>query len=65
MLVPAPEDYLTAVPVSARVNKVSNDDPDLQSEVEPEEPATQSTRSEKPKRAAATSKPGDGQMDLF
>ncbi len=66
MLVPAPEDYLTAVPVSARVNKVSNDDPDLQSEVEPEKPVTQATKSEKRKRAfASVSKPGDGQMDLF
>jgi len=62
MLAPAPEDYLTAVPVSPRVNKVSNDDADLQNEVEPEE----ATTPEKPKRAAAAaSKPGDGQMDLF
>ena len=66
LLVPAPEDYLTAVPVSPRVNKVSNDDPDLQSQVEPENLTVQSPGSEKPKKVSgAASKPADGQMDLF
>ena len=30
LLLPIEDDYLTAVPVSVRVNKVANDDPDLQ-----------------------------------
>ena len=41
---PCPEDWLTMVPVSSRVNKVANDDPDLQTplaapEARPEPPA--------------------------
>ncbi|MBO6755344.1 MAG: SOS response-associated peptidase [Roseibium sp.] len=35
LLVPAPDDYLVAVPVSDRVNKVANDDPGLLEPVEP------------------------------
>ncbi|WP_346899527.1 SOS response-associated peptidase [uncultured Roseibium sp.] len=66
LLVPAPEDYLTAIPVSPRVNKVSNDDPDLQDEVEPEDRTVRTERSDKPKKASAgAAKPDDGQMDLF
>jgi putative SOS response-associated peptidase YedK len=63
LLRPAPEDYLAAVPVSVRVNKVSNDDQDLQQpvELEPpehrEEPAARSTRTR--------GKSASDQMDLF
>ena len=60
MLVPAPDDYLVAQPISDRVNKVVNDDPDLQTAVEAGE------FEEAPKATAPKGrKAGGGQLDLF
>lgn len=60
MLVPAPDDYLVARPVSDRVNKVANDDPDLQTAIEVEV-------DEEMRRVGSSSekKAGGGQLDLF
>lgn len=55
LLRPAPEDYLTAVPVSTRVNSVANDDEELLQPIAPEL---------KPKPARAQ-KANDDQLDLF
>lgn len=65
MLVPAPEDYLTAVPVSSRVNKVAYDDPDLQKPVEVERADGVEQNRERPRRSAAAPQASDDQMDLF
>lgn len=64
MLVPAPEGYLTAVPVSHRVNKVTFDGPDLQQPVDLTELEAGPQRQDNPRRSAAA-KAGEGQMDLF
>lgn len=66
LLKPAPEELLQATPVSTRVNRTTNDDPELldkkiETQPEPEAP--------KPRKAAAAKRSGgkasDGQMDLF
>ncbi len=54
MLKPAPDDLLTAHPVSMRVNRIANDDPDLIKPIELE--------SEEPAKNDAPHSP---QMDLF
>jgi len=63
LLVPVEDDFLVASPVSTRVNKVVNDDPDVQREIPPEEMLAQ------PARTAKTGKPektvDDSQLDLF
>lgn len=61
LLAPVPDDYLTAVPVSARVNKVANDDPEVQAQVSPDEPAEIAGKA----ASGGTRRTGDGQMDLF
>ena len=72
MLVPAPEGYLSAVPVSSRVNKVANDDPDVQRPIElgaAESQGNEQRGTSGKRRAGAKSgasgKASDGQMDLF
>ncbi|ADZ71742.1 SOS response-associated peptidase [Polymorphum gilvum] len=61
LLRPAPDDYLEAVPVSARVNSVANDDPGLQQPAEP-----LSAAEPVPKRARAVRcDAADDQLDLF
>ena len=64
LLRPVEDDFLIATPVSPRVNKVVNDDPDIQREIAPEEMEVA------PKRLAKTadvakSVPDDSQLDLF
>ncbi|PDT85637.1 SOS response-associated peptidase [Sinorhizobium sp. BJ1] len=57
LLVPAPEDFFEAIPVSDRVNKVANAGPDLQDEVTPVASA---------KRTPAEDREKDnGQLTLF
>lgn len=53
MLLPVPEDFFEAIPVSSRVNHIRNDDPDLVTKVDAE---AQTGRSPKAK---------DAQLDLF
>jgi putative SOS response-associated peptidase YedK len=62
LLTPAPSGFFEAVPVSERVNKVANTEPDIQSAFVPSARETESAQ-EKEKRR----KPGadDGQMTLF
>lgn len=60
LLKPAPDDLLEAVPVSPRVNRVSEDDPGLIEPVSPGDPAKGAERA--PKTSA---KKDDGQMDLL
>lgn len=59
LLAPASEDYLVAVPVSSKVNKVSNDDPDIQTELDP---AELSIAAPKPRKRVEAN---TDQMDLF
>lgn len=62
LLLPIEDGYLEAIPVSSRVNKVSNDDADLQVPVEPV------ALSEKKALALPThtgARGGAGQLDLF
>ncbi len=59
LLVPAPEDFFEAIPVSDKVNKVANAGPDLQDEVTPVAAAVA-------KKAPADEREKDsGQMSLF
>ncbi|MTH96184.1 SOS response-associated peptidase [Roseibium sp. RKSG952] len=60
LLKPVPDDYLTAVPVSTRVNKVANDDADLQAAVEEQIVKPAVSKKQKPSGAG-----GSGQLDLF
>lgn len=64
LLRPAPEDYLTAVPVSVRVNKVANDDPNLQQPVDLQE-VDDNDGSVTAKSTRSRSKSAKDQMDLF
>lgn len=61
LMLPIEDGYLTAVPVSSRVNKVVNDDPEIQTEVRLE------TREAKEKTSRTEKKvvTGGGQLDLF
>jgi putative SOS response-associated peptidase YedK len=61
LMLPIEDGYLTAVPVSSLVNKVSNDDPEIQTEVRLE------TREAKEKTSRTEKKvvTGGGQLDLF
>lgn len=62
MLLPIEDEYMVAIPISNRVNKVSNDDADLLTPVDvaaaPAKPEPAQVRSEKRKGGA-------GQLDLF
>ncbi|MEL7528696.1 MAG: SOS response-associated peptidase [Pseudomonadota bacterium] len=60
LLKPVEDDYLVAIPVSNRVNKVANDDPDIQAPVVPDDAGerTQEATTRKPK-------PDTSQLDLF
>ncbi|QKV18454.1 SOS response-associated peptidase [Oricola thermophila] len=62
LLAPAPDGFFEAIPVSDKVNKVSNTTPDIQERVEPKDfaAAAGSDRSGKSK-----SPPDGGQMKLF
>ncbi len=57
LMAPAPDDLLEAIPVSASVNRVSNDDPSLI------DPALVTVAAPEPKKKAKT--PDDRQSDLF
>jgi len=59
---PCPDDWLEAFPVGPRVNKVANDDPDLQSPLQEPMP---SRTSERPKSAEPRSTDEDEQGKLF
>lgn len=61
LLHPAPDDLLEAIPVSARVNRIANDDPGLMEPVAPAQPGTENPG----EPAQAKNKSGQGQMDLF
>lgn len=60
LLQPIDDDFLVATPVSTRVNKVSNDDADVQREIRPEEMTVAPRRAERTRAAK-----NDSQMDLF
>ncbi len=60
---PCPEDWLDMVPVSTRVNKVENDDPDLQTPLS--EPEVRSVPEPKRKAAKVRSSDEDEQGRLF
>jgi putative SOS response-associated peptidase YedK len=60
---PCPDEWLDMVPVSTRVNKVANDDPDLQ--VPLSAPQTAPVREAKPTRTKPLSSDEDGQGRLF
>lgn len=60
MLVPVEDDYLVATPISARVNKVVNDDADVQTPIDLGEVEAAAETKEK-----RTAKPDDSQLDLF
>lgn len=60
LLVPAPEDYFEAIPVSGKVNKVANTGPDVQEPVRLEAQDTQDKGDDEPPSAA-----GSGQMSLL
>lgn len=64
LLVPAEDDFLVASPVSTRVNKVSNDDPDVLREITADEMAVPLG---KPggRREAKKATADDSQLDLF
>lgn len=64
LLVPAPDDYLVAVPVSDRVNKVANDDPGLLEPVEPTEAMSAQSPVKKPVAKRSMTANTD-QLDLF
>lgn len=57
LMVPAAEDYFEAIPISEKVNKVTNTGPDLQDEVTPAAPI--------PKKRRADDRDDGGQMSLF
>lgn len=61
LLRPVEDDFLIATPVSSRVNKVSNDDADVQQPVLLAETAASGPESE----AKGKSKQSDSQLDLF
>jgi putative SOS response-associated peptidase YedK len=61
LMLPIEDDYLKSVPVSSRVNKVVNDDQDLQVEV----PLEQTDAPEKTSRTQKKAATGGGQLDLF
>ncbi|WP_428644407.1 SOS response-associated peptidase [Roseibium sp.] len=64
LLRPVEDDFLVAVPVSPRVNKVANDDPDVQRPISPEEmevPLKRASKSDGQAKQAS----GDSQLDLF
>jgi putative SOS response-associated peptidase YedK len=62
LLVPAPDGFFEAIPVSDKVNKVANTTPDIQERVEPKELAAP----DGPERKKATPQPPEsGQMKLF
>ncbi|AXS39564.1 SOS response-associated peptidase [Breoghania sp. L-A4] len=58
MLKPAPDDLFAATPISSRVNKVANDDPDILTPVDPEPDAP-------PKPVRQARKTANDQFDLF
>lgn len=62
LLKPAQPDFFEAVPVSSRVNKVANDDEELQVRAEPDANAAAPARPRKSRPARA---PGGEQFDLF
>jgi len=64
LLKPVEDDFLVATPVSTRVNKVVNDDPDVQRRVGAEEMVLQPGGSAKSKDTA-TSQDETSQLDLF
>ncbi|WP_193506801.1 SOS response-associated peptidase [Sinorhizobium medicae] len=57
LMVPAAEDYFEAIPISEKVNKVTNTGPALQDEVTPAAPI--------PKKRRADDRDDGGQMSLF
>lgn len=63
LMLPIEDDYLTAVPVSDRVNKVANNDPDLQTAVRLDAAAFEPSGA--PKRKPAKSAANTNQLDLF
>ncbi|WP_299480127.1 SOS response-associated peptidase [uncultured Roseibium sp.] len=60
MFVPVEDDYLVATPISSRVNKVVNDDADVQTPID-----LQKIEPSAKKSAAKVAKVDDSQMDLF
>lgn len=60
LLVPAPEDYFEAIPVSTKVNKVANSGPDVQQRVEIEDEKPTPKKDDPPPE-----KGGGGQMSLL
>lgn len=60
MFVPIDDDYLVATPISTRVNKVVNDDADIQNPVDVGETGAKLNESSKP-----DSRQDDSQLDLF
>ncbi len=63
LLVPVEDDFLIAEPVSTRVNKVANDDPDVQRPVGIDEMVLPPAGTAKPK--AVGQEAGHSQLDLF
>ncbi|MEP3429190.1 MAG: SOS response-associated peptidase [Roseibium sp.] len=62
LLLPIEDDYLVATPVSNRVNKVANDDPDVQTRVEIPDNLAATKQKQKAQAKTGTD---DNQMDLF
>ncbi len=60
LMVPAAEDYFEAIPISDKVNKVTNTGPEIQDEVAPVIPAAPAAS-----KARADDRDDDGQMSLF
>jgi len=65
LLTPADDDFLVATPVSTRVNKVVNDDPDVQREIAEDEMAVPVRKTREPGKAREKPTVGDNQLDLF
>jgi len=61
LLMPVDDDFLVATPISTRVNKVVNDDADVQTPVDLDEAAEPAKKT----GAKEASKPDDSQLDLF
>jgi len=61
LLVPAPDGFFEAIPVSDKVNKVANTTPDIQDRVEPKDLAAPGGSDKKP----SPPPPDSGQMKLF
>jgi putative SOS response-associated peptidase YedK len=64
LLQPVEDDFLVATPVSNRVNKVVNDDADVQREISPEEMSVPLKKLAKPS-ASEKSQEDKNQLDLF